>query len=415
MNNTPQTGNKKLGWIPRVLLIAIILATSAAIAVYMLSNKPRAERKPRTIHPPLVQTMKLHKTDHKITVHAMGTVVPSQSVDLASRVAGEIIAISPPFLPGGRFKAGEEILRIDPTDYELAVQQRQSDVAKAEYELKLELGKQSVARREYQLLGETIQENEQELVLREPQLKASTAARAAAEASLQKARLDLKRTYIMSPFNAVVLEKHVGLGSRVTVGTKLVTLLDTDQYWVEVVIPMDRVSWITSPGIKEQVPSSARITHSAAWGKDKFRTGTVKSLLPGVDEESRMARVLISVDDPLCLKEETGNKPQLTLGTFVRVEIEGRTISDVTPIPRSALHDGSRVWIMAENDTLDIREVEVIWHEDETVFVKNNLHDGERLIISSLATPVADMRLREAAGSLSQPKSKGSSSEVEGL
>ncbi|MEW6520507.1 MAG: efflux RND transporter periplasmic adaptor subunit [Thermodesulfobacteriota bacterium] len=387
---------KKLGPAMRVLLIAVILACAGALAFYWLSHRPRAERKPPRTSAIPVETAELRSAAHQVLVKAMGTVMPSQSVELAARISGEIVSIQPGLLPGGRFRQGEEILLIDPTDFELTVQQRRSDVARAEYELKIEMGKQSVARTEYQLLGETIRQENEELVLREPQLKAARAALEAARALLAQAELDLARTRIVAPFNALVQEKHVGLGSQVAAGGKLVTLIDTDSYWVEVAIPTDRLGWLSIPGATSDSGSPVRI-HPSGWGREAFRTGMVKSLLAGVDPQSRMAGLLVEVRDPLCLQADNRGKPPLTINSFVQVEIQGKTLEAAFRIPRSALHDGDKIWIMTGQHTLDIRPVKIAWDEDEEVYVKNSLRDGERLITSALAAPVQGMALRSAA------------------
>lgn len=381
----------------RVLLIAIILACAGSIAFYWLSHRPRAERKPPQASATLVETAELHAAPHQVLVKAMGTVMPSQTVDLAARISGEIVSMQPELLPGGRFRTGEEILLIDPTDYELAVRQRRSDVAQAEYALKVEMGKQSVARSEYKLLGETIRQENEELVLREPQLKAGKAALDSALASLQQAELDLARTRIVSPFNSLVQERQVGLGSQISAGSNLVTLIDTDHYWVEVSIPADRLDWINIPGTNSSKGSAVRITQLTGWGGDAFRTGSVKSLMAGVDQQSRMARLLVEVKDPLCLQPDNKGKPQLTINTFVQVAIQGKTLASAFRIPRSALHNGNSIWLMTEQHTLDIRPVKIAWDENEYVFVKNSLHDGDRLITTSLAAPVQGMALRTAA------------------
>lgn len=381
----------------RVLLIAIILACAGSIAFYWLSHRPRAERKPPQASAILVETAELHAAPHQVLVKAMGTVMPSQTVDLAARISGEIVSMQPELLPGGRFRTGEEILLIDPTDYELAVRQRRSDVAQAEYALKVEMGKQSVARSEYKLLGETIRQENEELVLREPQLKAGKAALDSALASLQQAELDLARTRIVSPFNSLVQERQVGLGSQISAGSNLVTLIDTDHYWVEVSIPADRLDWINIPGTNSSKGSAVRITQLTGWGGDAFRTGSVKSLMAGVDQQSRMARLLVEVKDPLCLQPDNKGKPQLTINTFVQVAIQGKTLASAFRIPRSALHNGNSIWLMTEQHTLDIRPVKIAWDENEYVFVKNSLHDGDRLITTSLAAPVQGMALRTAA------------------
>ncbi|MFH1214987.1 MAG: efflux RND transporter periplasmic adaptor subunit [Pseudomonadota bacterium] len=391
-NNTPT--EKKLSIPARIIIIFLILACASGVAVYWLKNRPRAERKIPEYRPALVRTIELRPADHQTTVHAMGTVIPSQSIDLAARIAGDVVRISPEFLPGGRFAAGAEILHIDPVDYELAVEQRKGEVARMEYELKLEIGKQSVARREYQLLGETVTRDNEELILRGPQLKAAQAALLSTKASLAKAELDLQRTHISSPFNGLVLEKYVGLGSQVGSGTKLAALVDTDEYWVKVAVPMDRLARITIPGAIGQAGSPARITNLAGWGENAFRNGTVKSLLAGVDPENRMAGLLIAVPDPLCLTSSNKDRPRLTINTFVDVEIDGNTLAGVYEIPREALHEGRRVWIMTSENTLNIRQIDIIWSEEKTVFAVGNLQDGERLITSSLPAPVEGMELR---------------------
>lgn len=87
--------------------------------------------------------------------------------------------------------------------------------------------------------------------------------------------------------------------------------------------------------------------------------------------------------------------------------IQGRTIDDAVVIPRRALREmhvdgevGARqgLWIMDGDDRLAIREAAVVWRGEETVILSNNLADGERLIVSTLGTPIEGMKLTVAAG-----------------
>jgi multidrug resistance efflux pump len=48
----------------------------------------------------------------------MGTVIPAQLVNLTSRINGMVISVSPNFIPGGFLKKGEQIVQLDPTDYQ---------------------------------------------------------------------------------------------------------------------------------------------------------------------------------------------------------------------------------------------------------------------------------------------------------
>jgi hypothetical protein len=53
------------------------------------------------------------------------------------------------------------------------------------------------------------------------------------------------------------------------------------------------------------------------------------------------------------------------------------------------------VWILAQDGTLDIRKIEIVWSEYDDVFMRQQLKNGERLIISNLPAPVQGMRLRQ--------------------
>ena len=130
------------------------------------------------------------------------------------------------------FPEGEELVELDPTDYRLAIKQKESELAKAKFNLKLELGQQAIVKREFQLLGADLNDQEQELVLRKPHLNAAKAALAAAEAALEQAHLDLSRTRPVAPFNAIITTRNANIGawmSAFSTGTPLAKLVGTDE------------------------------------------------------------------------------------------------------------------------------------------------------------------------------------------
>ncbi|CAN2040474.1 hypothetical protein GMMP15_1790001 [Candidatus Magnetomoraceae bacterium gMMP-15] len=141
----------------------------------------------------------------------MGTVISAQEVGLQTQVSGRILKISSKLIPGGRFKKGEELLRIDDRDYKIAIDIQKASVAQAFMEFKTEKGRQSIASEEWNLLGSEIEstKEERELALRKPQLENARAAVDSAKSSLKKAELDLKRTVIKAPFNSLVKDKLV--------------------------------------------------------------------------------------------------------------------------------------------------------------------------------------------------------------
>ena len=420
------------------VLALLILAGGGTASYYWLTNRPKALRRPPKPKAFLVEVVRVHPGAEQVVVSAMGTVIPAKGVELAPRVGGEVVFVAPEFIPGGRFKAGDTILRIDPCDYELAlrqqeaellkrvaeldqrtaeVKQREADVITAQCNLTLEMGEQSVARREYELLGKVIRPEDEALVLRRPQLKACKAAcaaaeaakrsaealmqtavasRSAAEAALEKAKLDLERTTIRAPFDAVIQSRSVDLGSQVSPGQPLASLAGINEFWIKVSVPVDDLKWIQVPGFNAEEGSSVRVYYEAAWGPEAFRLGTVKRLMADLEPQGRMAMLLVSVKDPLDTKAALGQRHPLLLGSYVRVEINGRSLPNVVRVPRTALRDGKCVWIMKPDHTLEIRSVHVEWNGDEYVLVSDGLLDGELLITSDLAAPVEGVSLRTA-------------------
>ncbi len=370
-----------------ILIALVILLIAVSLSFYLISTPPQAERVKPQIKVPLVETVIPSFGEHSVTVQAMGRVVAAQQIELMARVSGEVIKVSSSLVPGGMFKKNDEILKIDPTDYELLVQQRKSDLIRAEYELALEMGRQQIAKQDYALLGEKLEGEELSLVLRQPHLEMAKANTAAAESSLAQAQLNLRRTQIKAPFNALVQGKKVSVGSQVTTATPLATLVDTDTYWVEVAIPMDQLKWIN-------IGEDVRIKHESAWGEGAFRQGIVQSVKPMIGQEDHMAQVVVAIKDPMALKAVNKNLPKLMVGAFVRVEIMGKILTDVLHIPEPSLHEGSLIWVITENNELDIRTADIRWRESGVVYISDRLEAGERLIVSDLAAPVQGMKLR---------------------
>ena len=107
-----------------------------------------------------------------------------------------------------------------------------------------------------------------------------------------------------------------------------------------------------------------------------------------------MARILISIKDPLGLKEQNRSKPRMLIGEYVRVEIDGDELENVYSIPRTALRDNTHVWVLGENNTLHIQKVEILWRDSQVVIIRKGLSPGEHIITSDLPAPVEGMPVR---------------------
>ena len=398
----------------RILAAVAIVGVGIAGATYLQKSAARPQKRAPAKWVPVVETQPLQHTSHGVTVSAMGTVIPAQTVLLKSRVSGQVVAINPEFADGGFLKQGSVVVKLDDSDYKLALAQKKSELVNAQYALKLELGRQTVAQREWQLLyGNRGKEAfDSALALRKPHLDKAKADVDAAKAAVEKAALDLDRTRIIAPFNAIVRSKSVDVGSQVSAGESMAEMVGTDAFWIQASIPVDRIEWIRIPQQNKEPGSAAKVYYAGG----HTAKGTVNRLLGDLDSEGRMARILIEVKDPMQRQANARLAPPLLIGEYVRVEVEGRQLDDVFVIPRTALRDGSTVWIMNDDMTLSIRKVEPLWRSDLAVVIQNDLQLGQQLIVSDLPAPVDGMAIRHkpkpeqatAAKTTEDPNDQGS-------
>jgi RND family efflux transporter MFP subunit len=371
----------------KIVLPLAVLGAAGAGAKHLLDTGPQAERKPRPRHARVVETTIARVSDETTTIVAMGTVRPAREVVLQARVAGEILEVAPAFTPGGRFDTGDPILRIVASDYDLAVLRRAAELAQAKAHLRLEEGNQAVARREAAMLGEDMADADEDLMLRAPQLAVARAAVAFAEAMLREADLAAGRTALKAPFPCVVRDRRVERGAQVTTATSLATLVGTEVYWVEVAVPVAQLRWIDVPDAPGGTGARAMVEDTAAWGHGVAREGRVIRLLPALEAEGRLARLLVAVNDPLA-------EPELLLDSYVRVAIEGRPLAGVVALDRALLRDGDATWILRDDGTLEIRALAIAFRGAERVLVRDGLRDGERIVTTDLSAPVDGMPLR---------------------
>jgi len=370
----------------RVLVPIVLIAAGGVAWAYFQSTAPRIQRKPPVRQAIMVEVMTVQPTDSQPLIKSMGTVMPSREIILKARVSGEIQEISPNFVPGGLIAKDELILRLDADDYRVNLQKAQSALAKAKGNLALEEGNQTIAREEMRLLAEAAGDEIQvtDLAMRKPQLIQAQAEVASAEADLLKARLDLNRAIIRAPFNCLVLTRNVDLGSQISPQDSLATLVSVDEYWVEAVVPMDRLA-ILDLNRKRAYPVSIRSQNGGQW-RGEVLTSTGK-----LNEESRMLTLIIRVRDPLGIRSGR-RSDQMILNDYVSVEIKGDKIASVAALSRDLLRDNQTVWIYNEG-RLEIRPVEIVWKQEDQIFVRKGLQAGEQLIVSNLSNVIDGMRV----------------------
>lgn len=379
-------------WVRAVqALIALAVLAGAAVAVYsMMSSQPTtgtrgAEREER---PVLAEVVPAERAPAAAVIEAHGEVVPAERVEVAPRVAGEVVEVSPKLEAGGRVAKGEVLAQLDRSDYEIALEQARTDLAKARADLKIEQGNQEVAKTEAELLGEELSEQERALVLRQPQLDSAQADVAAAKADVERARLDLQRTTIRAPFDAVVQSASIEVGSQVSVGQTIAELVGTDRYYVDLAVPAAKLQYITAAEDRAGQGSNVVFDNPSVWPESETRTGEVLRVRPNLTEEGRMAQIRVAVPEPL------DRNPRMLVGAYLRARIQGTPLGEVVALDRAYLREDDTVWVMTAEDRLEMRAVSIAYRGPEHVYVDVGLAEGDRIVTSDIATPTSGMRLR---------------------
>jgi RND family efflux transporter MFP subunit len=367
------------------------MVAAAAAAFALVATKAEPPRAEKTLEGTLVEVIQIGTSQHDVDLHAKGTVVPAKEIVLQAELGGRVIWQSPELVAGGRFKTDQPMVRIDPRDYQLAVESYRSQVNRAKLDLSIEARRGEVAKREWNAFGEMdVSEEQRALAQREPQLEATRLALKAAQSALKKAQLDLTRATLRAPFNAMVVSENVDTGQLLSPQTSVARLVGTDEYHVQVSVPVAslrtvRARTADAPG------SEAKIVQRVGQETIERRAEVIRQL-PDLDAGGAMARLLLNIDNPL---GEPGDLP-LLLGSFVDVAVAAQPIDDAIRLPRVALRNGRNVYVMNEQDLLEIRDVQIAWTEPDAVLITGGLEPNERVVISRIATPIPNMLLRTA-------------------
>ncbi len=334
-----------------------------------------------------VYTEAAKRTAASAEVTVYGEVRPRVQIDVISEVAGRITAVSPSFAEGGSIPAGEPLITIEKRDYNVAVSEARARVAARELELAQALADADVAKK--QLAKE---KNPSDLALKLPQIAQARAALEAAEMSLERARSDLERTQITLPFDARITQTSVDEGQYLGLGRTIASVFSTDIAEVRLPFTDADIAALGVPIGYEALEGEGlrvRLTADVA-GATRQWQGQLVRLDASLDARTRTTFGTVEVRNPFA--ESEGAMP-MAPGLFVSANVSGRSLSDVLAIPAAGLRAGGRVFIMNDEDLLEIRSVRVAHATNEIAYLSSGISEGDRVIISPIRNPVPGMAL----------------------
>ena len=425
----------------RALLFILPITLGAAAVGYALMNREGPQRTPPEERVIPVRVVTVPSVDVVPRALGYGSASPGRVWEAVAEVSGTVIYRHPDLEKGSILRAGTELLRVDDTDYRLAVAQIEANIHSNEAQLavldvralntkrslaieerRIDLARKELERKQ-RLVGQgtisqaAVDQEERAVLVGEQALQnlrnamnllpaersVLEATREQLEAQLETARRNLSRTTIYAPFHCRIATVNVEKAQFAAKGKVLVVADSLDVAEVNAQVPVGNLLPLMPPDIEPPLaPGAVMPRIRDVVGLDalvRLRAGRGDIEWPArfsrmsdtVDPRTRTVGVIVAVDNPY-RRTASSRRPPLVKNMYVEVEIRGQPRPDAVVIPRIALR-GNRVHTVTEDGRLLVREVEVEFAQTNFVVVESGLAAGERVVVSDLPYAIDGMRL----------------------
>ncbi|WP_114966361.1 efflux RND transporter periplasmic adaptor subunit [Alkalilacustris brevis] len=426
----------------RVLWLIPALVLGVGIAVWLVRTGPEPTRFERAEVAIPVQIVTAEARAVAPVATGYGLSRPARSWSAVASVRGTIIETHPDLSAGRFITAGAEVLKIDPSEYELALAEAQADLASLEAEAaqldaegenlrvilalereRLTLAEQDLRRTE-ELVAQgtapqarldeqqratlafrrTVQELENTLALLPVQQERLEAQMARTRVRIARAERDLEQTTIKAPFDMRVTETQVEAFQFVNAGQPLLTGEGVERAEIVAQIPVEAFRRIVAAVLGTGTLAPLDRMHAADMsgidaevrliGADVTWPARVEQVQTGLDARTRTVQVVLSVDAPYDFG--AGAVP-LVANMYLGVALTGPPLPPSVQLPDAAVH-GGRVLVMGADDRLELRAVEVAFRQQGQTVLRDGVAPGERVVLTDVVPAIAGTLLRVADG-----------------
>ena len=368
-------------------LPVIILIFGLFISFVISSTEPKPNKGIEIPKPTAVFFDNPQKKDVTLRVTTNGEVRSVTEINVIPQVSGRIIQVADEFIDGGNIKKGQPLIWIDDRDYRLATISAESRVAQAKKLLEREIAESELAKKDWEELGEG---EASPLTLRIPQLEEARALLNAAEADLEKAKLNLERTVINLPFDGLIKKKNAGIGQYVNAGSILGSAFSTEKVLIPLPLTDTELSYLGLPlgyESKGYFDGPKVIFRSYISRKNIEWLGRITRTSGSIDSQTRLVYAYAEVLNPY------DEDPPLAIGTYVDAEIEGNFISNGFILPIAAIKNDNEIYVIDQNSKLKIKKIEIVGTEEDKVIVKGDISELDMVVISTINTGYEGMEL----------------------
>ncbi len=359
--------------ISRRWLIALVVLLGALLLWWLLPGKPAAKKVGNSPWdgPVPVRLTEVGSGDFHIELKALGTVTALNTVNVRSRVDGELVKVF--FEEGQLVKAGDLLAQIDPRPYQVALQQAEGTLAQNQAQLKnaeIDLARYQGLYAEDSIAKQTL-DTQQALV---GQYRGTVKSN---QAAVAEARLNLDFTRIRAPITGRLGLRQVDLGNLVRSSdtTPLVVITQVEPIAVNFTLPE-----------KDLPPVLARVRDNQKLRVEAWDRGEQQRLAEG--ELHSLDNQIDVATGTVKLKARFANAgEQLFPNQFVNVRLRVETRQQATLIPSAAVQFGARgtfVFVLGEGDKVQIRDIKVAASDGATSLVEEGVKVGERLVLEGI-------------------------------
>jgi membrane fusion protein, multidrug efflux system len=309
--------------------------------------------------------------DVPVVLNGIGTVTALSVVEVKVQVDGKIQRLA--FAEGEEVKAGELLAQIDPRPYE--AQRDQAEAARAKDQATLNNARLDVKR--YSDLIESGGVAVQTLEAAKSQVQALEAAVRADQATIDTAKLQLEFTRLVSPIDGRVGLRQVNAGAIVHTAdqTGIVTVTQMRPISVIFSLPQDRLADVVLNSATRKLPVLA-YTRDGLQSLAKGELSVIDSQVDSATGQVRL-RATFANDDRT-----------LWPGSLVSVRIEVKTDKNATVVPSRALmrgESGQFVYVVKKDKTVEARPVVTGDAVDNLVSVRSGIKPGEIVVVDGQA------------------------------
>jgi membrane fusion protein, multidrug efflux system len=366
-SRSPQSMRRPLQVAAPLLLIAV------ALAWWFWPQPPEQPQAGRGRFgdngPVPVRVAPAQQGDFAIELKALGTVTAFNTVNVRSRVDGELVKVL--FEEGQRVKAGELLAIIDPRRYEVALQQAEG----ALQQNRAQLQNAEIDLKRYRGLYAEDSIAKQTLDTQEALVNQYRGTVKANQAAVNDAKLDLQFTQIRAPIDGRLGLRQVDVGNLISGGdsTPLVTITQTQPISVSFTLPEGEL-----PQVQQARKAAPKALMVEAWDRSE-RQRLAEGDLHSLDNQIDLATGTLKLKARFENAEET-----LFPNQFVNVRLRVRTREQATLIPSAALQYGSRgtfVYLLKEDSTVAVTPVQAGPSDGQRTLIESGVAAGDRLVL----------------------------------